>query len=244
MSLPLEGKIALVTGGSRGIGRAVALRLGEDGADVVLAARNPGPAGEVVGALEAMGRRALALELDVASLDAVEAAASRIGEALGKVSILVNNAGITRDQILVRMKAEEFDEVLRVNLYGTFHCTRVFGKDMMRARWGRIINVSSVVGELGNPGQSNAGINGFTKSVARELAGRNITANVVSPGYIETAMTEDLPEAVKSGMLRTIPLGRFGKPEEVAHIVAFLASEASGYMTGQTIHVDGGMVMT
>jgi 3-oxoacyl-[acyl-carrier protein] reductase len=196
-----------------------------------------------------MGRRALILALDVASLPAVEAAAARIGETLGKVDILVNNAGITRDQLLVRMKAEDFDEVLRVNLYGTFHCTRVFGKDMMRSRWGRIINVSSVVGELGNAGQANyaaskAGIIGFTKSVARELAGRNVTANVVSPGYIETAMTDDLPETVKAGMLQSIPLGRFGRPEEVAHVVAFLACEESAYLTGQTIHVDGGMVMT
>jgi 3-oxoacyl-[acyl-carrier protein] reductase len=249
MTAPLAGRIALVTGGSRGIGRAIALRLGESGADVVLAARNVEPAREVAGALEAMGRRALILALDVASLPAVEAAAARIGETLGKVDILVNNAGITRDQLLVRMKAEDFDEVLRVNLYGTFHCTRVFGKDMMRSRWGRIINVSSVVGELGNAGQANyaaskAGIIGFTKSVARELAGRNVTANVVSPGYIETAMTDDLPETVKAGMLQSIPLGRFGRPEEVAHVVAFLACEESAYLTGQTIHVDGGMVMT
>jgi 3-oxoacyl-[acyl-carrier protein] reductase len=249
MSPSLEGRIALVTGGSRGIGRAVALRLGACGADVAVAARNPEPARDVAGELEAMGRRGLAVELDVASLADVEAAAGRIEEALGKVSILVNNAGITRDQLLVRMKPEDFDEVLRINLYGTFHCTRVFSKDMMRSRWGRIINVSSVVGEAGNAGQANyaaskAGIIGFTKSVARELAGRNVTANVVSPGYIETAMTDDLPEAVKSGMLQSIPLGRFGSPEEVAHVVAFLASPESGYMTGQTIHVDGGMVMT
>lgn len=243
-----ERAIALVTGASRGIGREVALELARRGLDVVLAARNPVPAEDAVAEIEGMGRRAMALALDVGDHASVEQARGAIEETLGKVSVLVNNAGITRDQLLVRMKPEDWEEVLRINLNGTFHCTKAFSKDMMRARWGRIINITSVVGTLGNAGQANyaaskAGIVGFTRSVARELAGRNVTVNAIAPGYIETAMTQDLPEAVRESLLGSIPLGRLGAPADIAKVVAFLGGEESGYITGQVIHVDGGMVM-
>ncbi len=248
MSNPLEGRIALVTGASRGIGRAIALELARQGADVALAARNPAPAEEAASEIRALGRRAFVLGLDVSDFDAVEKSAADIDAALGKVSILVNNAGITKDQLLLRMKPEDWSEVLRVNLDGTFHCTKVFSRDMIRARWGRIVNISSVIASLGNAGQANyaaskAGILGFTRAVARELAGRNITVNAVAPGYVETAMTEGLPETAKEAMLKAIPLGRLGAPADVAGVVAFLAGDGASYMTGQVIHVDGGMVM-
>ncbi len=248
MTADLQGKVALVTGASRGIGRAIALALAHRGADVALAARNPAPAEDAAAEIRGLGRRAMALGLDVSDFTAVEEAAIRIAGDLGKVSILVNNAGITRDQLLLRMKPEDWSEVLRVNLDGTFHCTKVFCRDMMKARWGRIINISSVVGVLGNAGQANyaaskAGILGFTRSVARELAGRGVTANAVAPGYIETAMTEALPENAKQALMGSIPVGRLGSPEDVAGVVVFLAGEDAAYITGQVIHVDGGMVM-
>jgi 3-oxoacyl-[acyl-carrier protein] reductase len=190
----------------------------------------------------------MALALDVGDLGTVEQARGTIESQLGKISILVNNAGITRDQLLLRMKPEDWDEVLRVNLSGTFHCTKVFARDMIRARWGRIINITSVVGTMGNAGQANyaaskAGIVGFTRSVARELASRKVTVNAIAPGYIETAMTQELPESVRESLLGSIPLGRLGAPLDVAKAVAFLSGEESGYITGQVIHVDGGMVM-
>ena len=248
MTADLQGKVALVTGASRGIGRAIALALAHRGADVALAARNPAPAEDAAAEIRGLGRKAMALGLDVSDFTAVEEAAIRIAGDLGKVSILVNNAGITRDQLLLRMKPEDWSEVLRVNLDGTFHCTKVFCRDMMKARWGRIINISSVVGVLGNAGQANyaaskAGILGFTRSVARELAGRGVTANAVAPGYIETAMTEALPENAKQALMGSIPVGRLGSPEDVAGVVVFLAGEDAAYITGQVIHVDGGMVM-
>lgn len=243
-----ESPIALVTGASRGIGREIALELARRGVDVVLAARNPRPAEEAVAEIEGMGRRAMALALDVGDLGMVEEAKGTIEGQLGKISILVNNAGITRDQLLFRMKPEDWDEVLRVNLNGTFHCTKVFARDMIRARWGRIINITSVVGTLGNAGQANyaaskAGIVGFTRSVARELASRKVTVNAIAPGYIETAMTRELSESVRESLLGSIPLGRLGSTLDVAKAVAFLSGEDSGYITGQVIHVDGGMVM-
>jgi 3-oxoacyl-[acyl-carrier protein] reductase len=216
--------------------------------DVVVAARNLGPAEEVAEQIRSLDRKALALSLDVSDLAAVEEAAKRIEADLGKVSVLVSNAGITRDQLFVRMKPEEWSEVLRVNLDGAYHCMRVFARDMMRARWGRVVTVSSVVGIMGNAGQANyaaakAGLIGLVRSVARELAPRSVTANVVAPGFIDTAMTRDLPESVKESMLGSIPLGRFGSAEDVAGVVSFLAGDEAAYMTGQVIHVDGGMVM-
>ncbi len=244
----LDGKIALVTGASRGIGREVALELARRGADVALAARHVAPAEEVAAEIRALGRRAFAFGLDVSDFEAVEKSAGDVEAALGKISILVNNAGVARDQLLLRMKPEDWRDVMRVNLDGTFYCTKVFTRDMIRARWGRIINVSSVVANSGNAGQSNyaaskAGVLGFTKSVARELAGRSVTVNAVAPGYIQTAMTEGLPDAAMEFILRNIPLGRLGAPEDVAGVVAFLAGEGASYITGQVIHVDGGMVM-
>jgi 3-oxoacyl-[acyl-carrier protein] reductase len=226
----------------------VALELAGQGAAVALAARNPEPAEEVAAEIREMGKEATALQLDVSDFAAVEGAAKRVSESLGKVSILVNNAGITRDQLLMRMKEDDWNEVLRVNLGGTFHCTKVFSKDMLRARWGRIINISSVIAAKGNPGQANyaaskAGVLGFTRAVANELAARQVTVNAVAPGFIETAMTESLPDQNKETMLGAIPLGRFGSPEDVAAVVAFLAGENTGYITGQVIHVDGGMLM-
>jgi 3-oxoacyl-[acyl-carrier protein] reductase len=248
MSEELSGRIALVTGASRGIGEAVAVELARRGADVVLAARNVEPAHAVRDRIQAEGRRAMALSLDVSDLAAVEAVARQVGEELGKVSILVNNAGITRDQLLLRMKEDDWSDVLRTNLDGTFHCTKVFCRDMVRARWGRIINISSVVASMGNPGQANyaaskAGILGFTRAVARELAGRQVTVNAVAPGFIETAMTDVLTGKTRESLLGSIPLGRLGSPEEVAQVVGFLAGEGGAYITGQVIHVDGGMVM-
>jgi 3-oxoacyl-[acyl-carrier protein] reductase len=242
----VTARVALVTGASRGIGRSIALELARRGADVAVAAR--GPAEETAAEIRSLGRRALALALDVSDRIQVESAAARIESELGKVSILVNNAGITRDQLLVRMKPEDWSEVLRVNLDGTFHTTRVFAREMMRARWGRIINITSVVGEIGNAGQANyaaskAGVIGFTRAVARELGGRQVTVNAVAPGYIETAMTDTLPAAAKESLLGAIPLGRLGTCDDVAYVVACLASDEAGYITGQVIRVDGGMVM-
>ncbi len=242
----MTGRVAFVTGASRGIGRSIALELARRGADVALASRSE-PA-ETAREIRDLGRRAVSLALDVSHREAVEKAASRIESELGKVSILVNNAGITRDQLLVRMKPEDWDEVLRTNLDGTFHTTRVFARDMMRARWGRIINITSVVGEMGNAGQANyaaskAGVIGFTRAVARELAGRQVTVNAVAPGYIETGMTDAIPEAAKTSLLSAIPMGRLGRGEDVAYVVACLAADEAGYITGQVIRVDGGMVM-
>jgi 3-oxoacyl-[acyl-carrier protein] reductase len=242
----MTGRVALVTGASRGIGRSIALELARRGSDLALAARTEPT--ETAGEVRDLGRRAMSLALDVSDRAAVEAAATRIEGELGKVSILVNNAGITRDQLLVRMKTEDWNDVLRTNLDGTFHTTRVFARDMMRARWGRIINITSVVGEIGNAGQANyaaskAGVIGFTRAVARELAGRQVTVNAVAPGYIDTAMTDAIPEAAKTSLLSAIPMGRLGSGDDVAYVVACLAADEAGYITGQVIRVDGGMVM-
>jgi 3-oxoacyl-[acyl-carrier protein] reductase len=245
----LTGKTALVTGASRGIGRAIAIALAEAGADVAINyAGNEAAAAETARAVEAAGRRALVLQGDVGKLAEFEAMVERVIETFGKLDILVNNAGITRDNLIMRMKEEEFDIVIETNLKGVFNGLKAAVRPMMKQRYGRIINISSVVGVLGNAGQANyvaakAGVIGLTKSAARELASRGITVNAVAPGFIETDMTEKLAADWKAKLLEDIPLGRMGRPEEVAHAVVFLASDAASYMTGQTLHVDGGMFM-
>lgn len=245
----MKGRVALVTGGGRGLGRAIAVKLAEEGAKVAISYRsNDDAARETEELVRKAGAGCETFKGDVASPEDVEALIKGVGEAFGPVEILVNNAGMTRDNILLRMKDVEFEEVLATNLKGTYLCTRAVLRGMVRARWGRIVNISSVVGLLGNAGQANyaaskAGMIGFTKSVAREVAGRGITANAVAPGYVETELTGALPENVKEQILGQVPVGRFGEPEEIAEVVAFLAGDRAAYVTGQTIAVDGGMVM-
>ncbi|MGI9122161.1 MAG: 3-oxoacyl-[acyl-carrier-protein] reductase [Rubrobacter sp.] len=244
-----DGRVAVVTGGGRGIGRAVAVRLANEGANVAISYRsNDTTAEEVAEEVREAGVLCEIFKGDVADPADVAALFEGVGEALGQVEILVNNAGLTRDNLMMRMKEEEFDEVLRTNLKGTYLCTRAALRPMIRARWGRIVNVSSVVGLVGNAGQANyaaskAGIIGFTKSVGREVAQRGITANVVAPGYVETELTRSLSDKVKDQIKGQVPAGRFAHAEEVAEVVAFLAGEDAGYVTGQTIAVDGGMTM-
>lgn len=245
----MEGKVAVVTGGGRGIGRAVAVRLGQEGASIAIFYRSNDAAAEQTAELvRQAGGKCETFKGDVSSAGDVEVLFKHVNQALGPVDILVNNAGITRDNLLMRMKDSEFDEVIHTNLYGVYYCTRAVIRSMVRARYGRIINMSSVVGLSGNAGQANyaaskAGIIGLTKSVAREVANRGITVNAIAPGYIQTELTGELPDAVKQQILGQIPAGRFGEPEDVAEVVAFLARQEAGYITGQTINIDGGMVM-
>lgn len=244
-----EGRVALVTGGGRGIGRAIALRLAKEGARVAISYRsNDAAAEETAERVRRLGAECETFRGDVALAGDVEALMKGINEVFGAVEILINNAGTRQDNILLRMKDEEFDEVLATNLKGMYLCTRAVLRGMVRARWGRIVNVSSVVGIVGNAGQANyaaskAGMIGFTKSVAREVANRNITVNAVAPGYVETELTGGLPENIKEQILNQVPMSRFGEPQEIAEVVEFLAGEGAAYVTGQTITVDGGMVM-
>jgi len=241
--------VALVTGGSRGIGRAVALRLGSDGHSVAVNyTANPSAAAEVVEAITAAGGAAMAVHADVGDTDAVAAMFSEIEERLGRVGILVNNAGITRDDLLMRMAPDEWDDVIQTNLRSVYLCTRAAMRGMLRLKWGRIISMSSVSGISGNPGQANyaaskAAIIGFSKSVAREIGSRNITVNVVAPGFIETDMTEQLGDEVAEQVIARVALGRLGKPEEIAAAVGYLASDDAAYVTGQTLVVDGGLAL-
>jgi len=248
MSVRLTGRVAVVTGGAKGIGRAIARRLAQEGARVVVSGRDRGALEEACGELRNAGSEAVAVVADVAKAQDVEALCQKALEAFGKVDILINNAGITRDNLVLRMSEEEWDSVLDTNLKGGFLCIRAFTKPMMKQRWGRIVNVSSVVGLIGNPGQANyvaskAGLVGLTKAVAKELASRHITVNAVAPGFIDTSMTAGLPEKVRESLQAQIPLGRLGSPEDVAHAVAFLCSEEASYITGQVLSVDGGMRM-
>ncbi|ALC81027.1 MULTISPECIES: 3-oxoacyl-[acyl-carrier-protein] reductase [Bacillus] len=245
----LENKVALVTGASRGIGKAIALSLAEQGANVVVNyAGNEEKANEVVNQIQSLGQEAFAFKADVSSQEEVQKMVKETVGKFGSIDILVNNAGITKDNLLMRMKENEWDDVININLKGVFNCTKAVTRQMMKQRSGRIINVSSIVGVSGNPGQANyvaakAGVIGLTKSSAKELASRNITVNAVAPGFISTDMTDKLSDEVQEEMLKVIPLARFGEPDDISGVVTFLASEKSAYITGQTINIDGGMVM-
>jgi len=244
----LEKRVALVTGGARGIGFAIASELAKDGCSVVISDILAEMAQESTARLTSTGAKALAVCGDVSKADDVETMFNRAHEEFGRVDILVNNAGVTRDNLILRLDEKDWDLVLDINLKGAFLCTRAASKIMMKNRWGRIINIASVVGLMGNAGQANysaskAGLIGLTKSCAKELASRNITVNAVAPGYIKTEMTEKLPPAVKDGLLSIVPLKRPGTPLDVARVVSFLASDKAEYLTGQVIHCDGGMLM-
>lgn len=245
----LANKIALITGASRGIGREVAIEMAKAGADIVINyIGDINLALEVQGKVEALGRKAIIIEADVSKLAAVEELLEKAIAAFGRVDILVNNAGITRDNLLARMKEEDWDAVMSVNLKSIFNCTKCTLKYMMKQRYGKIVNLSSVVGVMGNAGQCNyaaskAGAIGFTKSIAKEVASRNITVNAVAPGFIDTEMTAHLPEKVKEEMIAKVPLNRLGMPLDIANAIIFLASDNASYITGQTLHIDGGMVM-
>ena len=247
--IDLAGKVALITGGSRGIGRAIALRLAGQGADIAFSYRgNEAAAKATVADLEALGRRAVAIQGDVRDPESADAVVKAALEAFGKVDILVNNAGITRDDLIMRMSEENWRDVLETNLFGAFWTTKAVTRPMLKARSGRIINITSVSGQAGQMGQANyssakAGLIGLTKAAARELASRNITVNAVAPGFVLTELTQDLNDDLKGQITERTPLGRFGTTEEIAYAVAFFASDEAAYITGQVLAVDGGLVM-
>ncbi|QDF96836.1 3-oxoacyl-ACP reductase [Azoarcus sp. DD4] len=249
MSFSLEGQVALITGASRGIGRAVAMELGRLGATVVGTATSEGGAADIEKAVAEAGYKGAGLALNVTDAEACEALIGEVEKRFGAVGILVNNAGITRDNLAMRMKDDEWDAVIDTNLKAVFRMSRLVMRGMMKARSGRIINITSVVGSAGNPGQANyaaakAGVAGMSRALARELGSRNITVNCVAPGFIDTDMTRALPDAARDALLGSIALGRLGRPEEIAAAVAFLASPAAAYVTGTTLHVNGGMYMS
>ena len=244
----LANQIAVVTGAGRGIGRAIALKFAAEGADIVCISRTAENSEKVANEIRGLGRKAWAHALDVADGNAVSAAAEKILSEAGRVDILVNNAGVTRDNLLMRMSEEDWDTVLDTNLKGAFLLTKAFSRALIKQRSGRIINVGSVIGLMGNAGQCNyaaskAGLFGFTRSVARELASRGITANAIAPGFVETDMTSGLSKEMRDGILKQIPLGSFGQPDDIANAALYLASPAGRYVTGQVLTVDGGMVM-
>jgi 3-oxoacyl-[acyl-carrier protein] reductase len=246
--LELAGKVALVTGAAQGIGKAIALLLAKNGAEVVVSDINLEKAQETANEIEGMGRRSFAIKVNVTDLKDVERMVGAIVEQFGRIDILVNNAGITRDRLILRMTEEDWDAVLDVNLKGTFSCTKAVIRYMSKQKSGKIVSIASVSGEMGNPGQANysaskAGVIGFTKTIAREFAGRGINVNAIAPGYIQTPMTDAVPEKAKEELKRMIPMERLGQPEDVAQAVLFLVSENSSYITGQVLNVNGGIYM-
>lgn len=246
--MELKGKVAFITGAAQGIGKAIAQLLAEAGADVVVADLDLGKAQETAKEISERGTKTLALKINVASLGVVQEAVDSVMAQWGRLDILVNNAGITRDGLLLRMKEEDWNLVMEVNLKGTFNCTKAVLPLMTKKRGGKIVNIASIVGVMGNAGQANyaaskAAVIGFTKSVAREYASRGINVNAVAPGFIETAMTQALSQEVRDNLYKQIPLGRLGTPQDVAYAVRFLVSEGAAYITGQVIHVNGGMLM-
>ncbi|MDH5405600.1 MAG: 3-oxoacyl-[acyl-carrier-protein] reductase [Candidatus Aminicenantes bacterium] len=246
--MTLEGRISLITGAAQGIGKEIALELARAGSDIAVADILFDKAEETVREIETLKRRAKAYGMDVSDTDEVHQTVNQINEDFGKIDILVNNAGITRDSLLIRMKREDWDKVLSINLTGVFNCTQAVLRWMLKQRYGRIVNIASVVGLMGNAGQSNyaaskAAIIGFSKSIAREIASRGITVNVIAPGYIDTPMTQRLPDEVKKGFLNQIPIPRLGLPQDIAKGVAFLVSDDAEYITGQVLNINGGMYM-
>jgi len=246
--MPLQGRVAIVTGAAQGIGRAIAESLAQAGADIAVADLDLGRSQDTVSAVEKLGRKVLNVKVNVADVSDCRAMVDQVMKTWGKVDILVNNAGITRDGLLLRMREEDWNLVLQVNLNGTFNCTKAVLQTMTRQRYGRIVNIASIVGVMGNAGQANyaaskAAVIGFTKTVGREYASRNVTVNAVAPGFIDTAMTHGLPEDVKETLRKQIPLGRLGTPADVAAAVRFLVSEDAAYITGHVLHVNGGMLM-
>lgn len=248
--MSLNNKVALITGGSRGIGKAIALELAKNGVNIAINYNsNEAKAKEVIEEAKSYGAKAIAIKANVAIGEDVQQMIKQVEEELNTIDILVNNAGVTRDNLLIRMKEEDWDDVIDTNLKGTFLCTKAVARTMMKKRYGKIINIASVVGVMGNAGQGNysaskAGVIGFTKSMAKELASRGIRVNAIAPGFIQTDMTDVLSEDVKDAMLKVIPLNSLGHPEDIANLVVFLSGEGSDYITGQIINVDGGMVMT
>lgn len=244
----LNDRVTIVTGATRGIGRAIAVEAAKAGSNVALFGRNEALLNEAKAQIEALGRKALALAVDVANGPAVEEAVKKVHAEFSRIDFLVNNAGITRDNLLLSMKSEEWNDVLQTNLYGVFHCSKAVMRPMMKQRYGKIVNITSIAGITGNPGQTNyssskAGVIGFTKSLAKEMGKRNICVNAIAPGMIETDMTTVLNDELKKQYTESIPLGRFGKPEEVAALAVFLMSPAGDYITGQVIAIDGGLQM-
>ena len=245
----LKGKTVLITGGSRGIGRAIALAFAEEGTNVIINyTSDEENAKDVIKEIEKFGVKGLAVRANISKAEEVNSMFDKIKEDFDMIDVLINNAGITRDSLFIGMKEKDWDEVIEVNLKGMFLCTKAVIRKMLRQRYGRIVNISSVVGVVGNPGQANycaskAGVIGFTKSLAREVASRNITVNAIAPGFIKTDMTDALPEDIKESVMGTIPMGRYGNPEDIANIAVFLSSDKAGYITGQIIHIDGGMAM-